>query len=191
MTLSNLIFCVLVALSANAVGAGRNYGTPAPSPTPGAPLAPGTVSVACINCTKAQSSAVPALLAKLQTIRASQGFESYFTKQPRIDEAHSLTVYQIVEKLRTAPIKTTLSFYSVPFYLRPFHKECGSDSDSGVVSMKVSCYDVYTDCQKIAFFMHEFAHYDDFTHGTAGNQEAGNEYTVPYLSQYAVLANCK
>jgi hypothetical protein len=156
-----------------------------------APLPPGSVSITCLNCTKAQSSALPALLTKYQTIRDSAGFESYFLNQTKIDESQGLTNAQIVAKLRANPVKTTLSFYSVPWYLKPFHKECGADSSTGTISMKDSCYAAYTDCQKIAFFAHEISHYDSFTHNTAGNQESGNEHTVPYLDEYAIEANCK
>lgn len=187
---------VLLALWSPALGMSRSQPTQTPtvisSPTPSSiPLSPSSIALKCTNCTSAQNNAIPIILQKYEDIRTTQCFSDYFTKQSKIDENQGLTALQIVAKLRVTPTNTTVTFYSVSWLMAAFHKECGADNLDGTITWKDSCFQVYTTCQRASFVGHEFSHGMGFTHYTAGNQEAGNEQTVPYLIDEAFAACCK
>lgn len=186
-----LTLLLLISLNAHAFSGGRATPSPVPSSTPAAtatpaiPLSPGTVQVKCLNCTTAQSAALPSILAKYQDIRATECFAKFFESQNRIDESKGLTSSQVVAKLRETPVQTTLRFYSVLF-----SKACGKEV-SGGVEWKVACFNAYNACQRSGFMGHEFSHAIGFTHYTAGNTSTGNQQTVPYLIDRAFSACCK
>lgn len=132
------------------------------------------------SCPSYIKAVLPAQLAELRVNVMSNCFRDYFKKQKTILET-KLTADQVVDKLTTTPVKIKLSVYSVPWYKRAFHPECGFENGDNAIHLKETCYGVMTNTSRESFYLHEISHSLGFTHYTAGNKSAGNEQTIPYL----------
>ena len=197
--MNKLIFVLWVCLYSTSVGCKGYISPPIQSPTPIASPAPssspspmrGSIDIKCISgCSDDMAVHLPDLIKVLKDTEHSQCFMDYFKGQKKIDEAKGMTGEQIVKKLNTSVVSTTLDIYYPNIFHRVFAKECGFDSEDGSISMKAQCYNAYDDCGRASFFGHEVSHSLGFTHRTAGNQAAGNEQTVPYLINSAFDKCC-
>ena len=130
---------------------------------------------------------------RIMAIESSACFRKFFTDQKKIDEMHGNTVDQIVDDLSRLPLKETLHFNSRLTVVAFGWTGCGGadDDDPNYIDTKKVCWNSYDSIGKASYLAHEMSHSMGYTHACTNppgseNLRAGNEQTVPYLTEAAV-----
>jgi len=98
---------------------------------------------------------------------------------------------EIVADLTTKQVTSALDIWKPSWADYAFHgaaKACAFENGDGHVHAKAACYYGSSEKEKGVTIAHELAHDLGYAHYTRGNQEVGNEMTIPYSTQYAVRA---
>ncbi len=101
------------------------------------------------------------------------------------------TTEEIVTDLTAQQVTSALDIWNPSWADYAFHgakDACAFENGDGHVHAKASCYYGSSDKEKGVTIAHELAHDLGYAHYTKGNQEDGNEMTIPYSTQYAVRA---
>ena len=101
------------------------------------------------------------------------------------------TTDEIISDLTQKQVTSVLDIWHpswADYVFRGAAKACAFENGDGHVHAKAACYYGSTPKEKGVTIEHELAHDLGYAHYTKGNQEAGNEMTVPYSTQYAIRA---
>jgi hypothetical protein len=162
---------------------------------------PQRITVACggwFGCPSSAKQLLPNIQAGINNTVNSSCFKQFFKDRDalliekethkRIDGHDQVTrkdVDQILSDLGQTDIHVKIWFY-------PFSKKaCGKEGNPGSEKIPTSlfCWDrrLPGDAEKAGYVTHEISHKLGYHHDTAGNQEAGNEFTIPYSINVAFL----
>lgn len=131
------------------------------------------------TCRQSERDAIPEIEKEVNRVIRTQCFEDFFNSQKNITSSDGLTGLQIVNKIRTTKVKTTMSYY----YKR-FTRTVGYEKGDGKIYANRKYWDFFKLVDKVSNVAHEATHLMGFHHN--GNNPKGNELSVPYLTNQAV-----
>lgn len=144
------------------------------------PIEEHNITLECDNtCTQSERKAIAEIEKSVNEVIRTQCFQDFFNAQKNIVLNQGLTGLQIVDKIKTTKVKTTLSYYR-----NRFSRVVGYEKGDGKIYANRKYWDFFKLSDKVSNVAHEATHLMGFHHN--GNKASGNELTVPYLTNAAV-----
>jgi hypothetical protein len=130
---------------------------------------------------KAERAAIPEIEKAVNEVIRTKCFEDVFNTPKNIQMNNNMSAQEIVIKIRTTKVKTTMSYYR-----NRFSRVVGYEKGDGKIYANRKYWDFFKLKSKVSNVAHEATHLMGFKHN--GNSPKGNENTVPYITNAAVEA---